>query len=140
MIAVDASLAVKWYFDEELSGEAEDVLFEHLGDIAVPDIFIAEVTGALVRLANIDKTKRRESEAAIARFMGLFETAALTAVRSEPESIAHAAILALDLGHPLKDCIYLALAIEQECPLYTCDARFAAKAKAAWAGVRMLGE
>jgi predicted nucleic acid-binding protein len=29
--------------------------------------------------------------------------------------------LALSIGHPLKDCLYLALAIELGCELATCD-------------------
>jgi predicted nucleic acid-binding protein len=45
----------------------------------------------------------------------------------------------MNLGHPLKDCIYLALAMEMSCDLITCDARFAEKAKGAWARVRVLG-
>jgi predicted nucleic acid-binding protein len=53
--------------------------------------------------------------------------------------MAQAAALALDLGHPLKDCVYLAMAMELGCDLVTCDARFAEKACEAWAGVRLLG-
>jgi predicted nucleic acid-binding protein len=53
--------------------------------------------------------------------------------------IAKASNLALALGHPLKDCIYLALAMELECELVTCDAKFAAKAASTWDRVRVLG-
>jgi predicted nucleic acid-binding protein len=140
VIVVDASLAVKWYLDEPLADEAEAVLVKYLGEISTPDIFISEVVGALVRRANIDKSKRRESEVSIARFTALFEYEGIAAVRSSPQSISVSASLALDLGHPLKDCIYLALAMELGCELVTCDARFAAKAKEVWAGVRVLGE
>ena len=58
----------------------------------------------------------------------------------DPGTLATAAGLAVDLGHPLKDCIYLALAIELECELVTADARFAEKAKGVWDKVRVLGE
>lgn len=51
-----------------------------------------------------------------------------------------AALLALDLGHPFKDSIYLALAVDLGCDLVTCDARFAKRAKEVWPRVRMLGE
>ncbi len=54
--------------------------------------------------------------------------------------MANAAKLALDLGHSLTDCIYLALAIELACPLITCDAKFAAKARGTYANIRALGE
>ncbi|SFF75490.1 Predicted nucleic acid-binding protein, contains PIN domain [Novosphingobium sp. CF614] len=139
MIVVDASLAVKWYLREALTFKALDILYEHGGGIIVPDLFVSEVTGALVRRANIDKARRPDSEIAIARFMGLFETDALTAIRSAPETLTRAAALAMDLGHPLKDCIYLALAMERECPLVTADAKFAVKAREVWEAVRVLG-
>ena len=139
MIVVDASLAVKWYLDEPLADQADAELVDHLGKISVPDIFISEVVGVLVRRANIDKSKRHNSEESIARLTALFENAGIGAVRSSPQSIANGANLALDLGHPLKDCIYLALAMELGCELVTCDARFAEKAKGVWAGVRVLG-
>lgn len=140
MIVIDASLAVKWYLLEAQTYEALALLAEREGDIAVPDVFLAEVTGALVRCANVDKTKRLDSEAAIARFMALFEAGSLTSIRSGPETIASAARIALDLGHPIKDCIYLTLAMERECALVTADARFADKAREVWKGVALLGE
>ena len=57
-----------------------------------------------------------------------------------PEGIVKAANLAIDIGHPLKDCIYLALAMELGCPLVTCDTKFATKAHEVYAGVQVLGE
>ena len=140
MIVVDASLAVKWYVRESLSTQALALALRHEGDIAVPDVFVTEVMGALVRRANIDKTLRTDSEASLRRFAAVFEEQTIKAQRSNPAIMAHAANLALDLGHPLKDCIYLALAIELGCDLVTADARFAAKAKGVWDRVRVLGE
>lgn len=140
MIVVDASLALKWYLDEALSDEAEAWFAENEGSIVVPHVFLIEVTGALVRRANIDNELRRASETSIARFVALFDEQSIRVESTELRQMAQAASLALDLGHPLKDCIYLALAMELGCDLVTCDARFAAKAKVVWAGVRMLGE
>jgi predicted nucleic acid-binding protein len=140
LIVVDASLAVKWYLDEPRADEAEGLLLERDGDIVVPDIFNSEVIGALVRRANMDKSKRKESETAILRFAALFETGSLVAIRSHSSAIIRAASIAIDLGHPLKDCIYLVLAMELDCELVTCDARFAEKAKGVWHQVRVLGE
>jgi predicted nucleic acid-binding protein len=139
VIVIDASLAVKWYLDEAWADEAEALLFEYEGDIVVPDVFISEVIGALVRRANMDKAMRSDSAAATARFQTLFDTGSITAIRSLPPAVVRAATLAIDLGHPLKDCIYLALAMELECELVTCDARFAEKAKGVWDRVRVLG-
>jgi predicted nucleic acid-binding protein len=139
VIVIDASLAVKWYLDEAWADEAEALLIEYEGDIVVPDIFISEVIGALVRRANMAKAMRSDSATATARFQALFDTGSITAIRSPPPAVVRAATLALDLGHPLKDCLYLALAMELECDLITCDERFAAKAKEVWDHVRVLG-
>ena len=62
-------------------------------------------------------------------------------VRTESTQLADlmaAARLALDLGHPIKDCIYLALAMKLGCELLTSDRRFAAKDEPVWPKVRVL--
>jgi predicted nucleic acid-binding protein len=140
VIVIDASLAVKWYLDEPWSDEAEDIFSKYGGEIIVPDAFVAEVIGTFVRRANIDKALRRESVDLIRQFIALFDAGLISAQRLDPPAIARAATLALDLGHPLKDCHYLALAMERDCDLITCDARFAAKAKGVWERVRLLGD
>ena len=48
------------------------------------------------------------------------------------------ASLALDLGHPLKDCIYLALAMKIGCELLTSDLRLAAKGQPLWPKIRVV--
>jgi predicted nucleic acid-binding protein len=136
---VDASLAVKWYADEEHSELAENWLAENAKDIIVPDIFVSEVIGALVRHANIDKSLLGDSHLSIHRFTALFDDGWIKAVRMLPPQIASAAQTATTIRHPLKDCLYLALAMELNCELVTCDAKFAAKAKGVWDRVRVLG-
>jgi predicted nucleic acid-binding protein len=54
--------------------------------------------------------------------------------------VAEAAGIALRLGHPLADCLYLALAIELDCDLATCDAKFQARASSAYPRVQLLSE
>ena len=139
MIVVDASLAVKWFLDEPLSDAAGEVLTEHSGEISVPDVMLVEVYGALVRNANMVKASRPNILAALKCFEALFAEENIVAHRISTQTIRKSAHMALDLGHPHKDCIYLALAMELGCDLVTCDARFAAKAKGVWAGVRVLG-
>lgn len=140
MIIVDASVAAKWYLLEPFTGEALALLAEQGGNIRVPEVFITEVMGVLVRRANIDKTLRRDSETSIASFAALFDEQLLRVEPVEPRQMERAAAHALDLGHPLKDCIYLAQAMDLGCELVTCDARFAEKAKRVWNGVRVLGD
>ena len=57
---------------------------------------------------------------------------------TSPDLLVRAANLALELGHPLKDCVYLALAMDLDCKLITCDAKFASKASVKWGNVQVL--
>ena len=140
MIVLDASVAVKWYIPEALSELADALFRDHAGSIAAPSLFETEIVGALVRRANIDKSTRAEVEEWLAHLSVLFEEGSIATVDMGISGTQAAAVLALDLGHPLKDCLYLQLAIERECQLVTADARFAARARGAYAGVVVLGE
>jgi predicted nucleic acid-binding protein len=139
VIVVDASLAVKWYLAEASSNEARAAFERHAGNIVAPDIILTEVIGAMVRRANMNKAECAASEAAIAKFIALIAKRFVTVSPTPTSEMARASKLAINIGHPLKDCIYLALAMEQECDLITCDVRFAEKAKGVWDRVRVLG-
>lgn len=139
MIVIDASLALKWFVDEELSSEAAEVRVTHLRQIIVPDLFVVEVTGALVRRGNMAKQRRKDAEEAIGAFFALLDEGLIETARATPAAVNKAARLALDLGHPLKDCVYLALAQDLKCDLVTCDAKFAEKARSCWPKVVKLG-
>jgi predicted nucleic acid-binding protein len=138
VIVFDASLALKWYLDEPGSLAAESALAEREGRIIVPDVFVLEVTGALVRRANVNKAIRRDMEIALSGFLALIDEHVITVDATGTEAMASAAQLALDLGHPLKDCIYLALAMKMGCELLTSDLRLAEKARATWPKIRVL--
>ena len=140
MIVVDASVAVKWYIAEPQSAEAIALLAEHQGQILVPDLFVLEVQGALVRRANMQKARRDEATVAIASFAALLAEEMVVCEHTLPADVARAAQIALDIGHPLKDCIYLALAIKNHCSLVTADVHFAAKAREVYGAVQVLGE
>ena len=139
MIVVDASLALKWFLPEP-GAEAATALLLEQDEIAGPDMLAVEVHATLVRGANMVKSNRVEAETAIRRFQAMIESGEVALIRSLPKQIERAANLAIDLGHPLKDCIYLVLAMEMECDLITCDGKFAEKAKGVWSQVRVLGE
>ena len=139
MIVVDASVAAKWFVDEPGSELARQLLDSEKGNLHIPDIFVVEVAATLVRIANQNKSSDDVSRAGLYRLIDLIDSGALALDRTPPGQTIDAAYLAITLGHPLKDCIYLALAIELGCDLVTCDALFAEKAKVVWDRVRVLG-
>jgi predicted nucleic acid-binding protein len=135
---VDASIAVKWFVEEPGSELARQLLDAESGGLHIPDIFVVEVAATLVRIANQNKSSKETSRASLYHLIDLIDSGALILDRTPPSQSIDAAYLAIDLGHPLKDCIYLALAMEMGCDLVTCDARFAAKTKEVWDRVRVL--
>jgi predicted nucleic acid-binding protein len=139
VIVLDASVAVKWFVQEAGSDLARELLDAEQGHLIVPDIFVVEVTSALVREANANKPMGEIFRAGLLHLIDLIDRQSLVLMRTPPGHIIEAGTLAIDLGHPLKDCIYLALAMELDCDLLTCDTRFAAKAKGVWDRVRVLG-
>ena len=139
MIVVDASLVVKLFRQEPNSELAEHIYAKFRSQIAAPDLLAVEVGAALVRNANMDKGSRAFIEIALAEFGEVLRDETIDLHRLDARQLTDAAKLALDLGHPLKDCLYLALAMDLGCDLVTSDARFAARAKGVWAGVRVLG-
>ena len=139
MIVIDASLAAKWYLEEQGSEAAIDLLLAHSPNISVPDIFAIELVATLVREANMQKGRAEDVRGSLDRFKALSEGNGITLVRATPSELRDAADLAIALGHPLKDCLYLALAMELGCPIVTADARFAAKARGVYGDVRVLG-
>lgn len=128
MIVVDASLGVKWFLDEAGSQEAVEILIEYRRQILAPDLFGIEVTAALVREINAQRDEDARYGWELARLMALFDSEAVELRRVSTSQIVTAAEMAIEIGHPLKDCIYLALAADLGCDLYTSDAKFAAKA------------
>ncbi len=139
MIVLDASVAVKWFINEAGSNLAKQLLEAEQGHLLVPDIFVVEVSSTLVREANANKSIGEIFRTGLIHLIDLIDRQSLILERTSPGRVMEAANLAIDLGHPLKDCLYLALAMEKDCELVTCDARFAAKAQGVWDRVRVLG-
>jgi predicted nucleic acid-binding protein len=71
MIVIDACVALKWFFDEEGSEEASQLLDRHAGQIRVPDLFPIEVAGALVREISAGKKHAGSVSSALDLFLAL---------------------------------------------------------------------
>jgi predicted nucleic acid-binding protein len=138
MIVIDACVALKWFFDEVGSEEASRLLDRHAGQIRVPDLFPIEVAGALVREANAGKQHTGSVTSALELFLALGAESRFAIDHTTTNRLAQSAAIAIDLRHPLKDCLYLGLAMELGCPLVTADERFARRAREIHASVELL--
>jgi predicted nucleic acid-binding protein len=131
-LIVDASVAVKWFTDEV--GSAAARALGNSGDALIaPSLVIAELGNALWKKCRLGATARTQAIRAIEQAPEHFE-----ALFEQAELRARALELALDLNHPIYDCFYLALALRENAPLVTADARLREAAQRAGAEVRMI--
>lgn len=118
---VDASVAAKWYFPEPGHAAAEALLQGCIAgqrDLIAPDLLEGELANTLWK-----KVRRGEcSEQMALEILELWETDRPHLIRSEL-LVRRALDLALRLGHPVYDCLYIATAIAYEAPLATADTR-----------------
>ena len=119
-LVVDASVALKWFVDEDGSPRAVSLLSSGEPMIA-PDLVVAEVCNAgwkSLRKREIDAAQFDEIAADISR----------TFVRlvSLDQLIRRAAAIARELDHPIYGCLYLALAEVEEATMITADRRLLA--------------
>ena len=113
---VDASVACKWFFDEELSSEAQALAATRYVLLA-PDLIIAECANVAWRRVRDGQISREQAEASLKALPAWFEHLTPAAQLHEAAfSIAHA------LNHPVYDCLYIALAARDDTPLVTADA------------------
>jgi predicted nucleic acid-binding protein len=115
LIVVDASVAFKWVVEEEGSDAAAD-LARH--ELWAPDLLRAECANALwakARRGELDDAEVVERNDALA-------TVPMTLV-GQQDLLADAVLLALELGHPVYDCLYLALAVQRDTYVVTADRR-----------------
>lgn len=117
-IVIDASVALKWVFEEP---GTEPALALRGKQLIAPAIWLAEAANALWRHVKLGETTAAE---ALARMDELAEAPVAT-LPIEPH-VARALTLATELSHPVYDCLYLALAINYDTHVITDDRRFAA--------------
>lgn len=109
---VDSCVAAKWYAPEPDSALARALLGRPL---IAPDQIRAEIASALWKKVRASEIRRTQALRALPHLA--------SAVRLMPsEPLAEMALdLALDLGQPVYDCFFLALAQTLNFPLVTAD-------------------
>jgi predicted nucleic acid-binding protein len=140
IVVVDASLAAKWMLWEADSRDALRFLCHGELELHAPDLLFTEVAAAIVKRANMHKGMEADALEALRKWTVAWSQHAVTPHRVTQRRLYEAGKLAITLGHPLKDCIYLALAIELSAELATCDEKFRAKAADLYPRVKLLRE
>ena len=120
---VDASVACKWFFEEDLSDEAQALAATRYVLLA-PDLIIAEYANVAWRRERDRQISPEQAEAFLEALPVWFES--LT-----PSVQLHEAAfrIARTLNHPVCDCLYIALAARDAAPLVTADATLAGRVR-----------
>ncbi len=116
-IVVDASVALKWVIEEPGSDEARSLRGQAL---SAPAVWLAEAANTLWRKARKNEITVQEARSSFA----LLQAAPVAATPVEMD-IAEALTLAVELDHPVYDCLYLAAALREDAYVLTADMRFA---------------
>ena len=116
---IDASVACKWFFEEDLSAEAR-TLAESDAAFFAPDMILVECGNAAWRRVRGRTVPEGQARAFLKALPQWFESLVPS------DALLEAAFeMACALDHPADHCQYLALAQEMEMPLVTADLAFA---------------
>lgn len=121
-VVVDASVAAKWFLNERGSVEAEDV--QRKDEPVAPDLVVAEVLNTIWKNVRLKRIVPAQLDAVAGVLPGYFASLVPLHVLSP-----RAARIAVELDHPIYDCIYLALAERESCLLITADDRLIRKTR-----------
>ena len=124
MIVIDASIVVKVLLDEPDSEEAVAFLRRMQGEVCGPDVLTLEVCRAWVAAVNARRIDSVRARGAIGHWLRTVDGGAFPIYSTGVALMGKAVDLAIALGHPLSDCIYLALADQLGCTLVTADLKF----------------
>ncbi|MCG8510354.1 MAG: DUF3775 domain-containing protein [Rhodospirillales bacterium] len=118
MLVVDASVVIKWFVDEPLHAEARHI-YKYQRDILAPEFVLVEVANVVWK-----KVRLREIEAEQAHgIIDLIFEAVPTLVGLQ-DILFQATNFAMELDHPVYDCLYLACIGGPQDALVTGDKRF----------------
>jgi len=122
-VVVDVSVALKWVFDEP---ESEAAVALRAEDLVAPALWLAEAANALWRRSRIGDITPDEASSLLFEL----QNAPVVSLAMEPH-LDRALKLATEIGHPVYDCVYLALAEQHDTHVVTADRRFVTAANAA---------
>lgn len=117
-LVVDSSVALKWFIPEPLREPARNVL-DWPEILIAPDFMLAECAAALWRKVRLDELSEADAQRIVAVLAG-----GVPELRPTPPLVPHALQIAYQLGQPIADCLFVALADIAGCRLVTADRYF----------------
>ncbi len=118
---VDACVALKWFVAETDSNDALRLLAPG-NDLLAPNYVLVELANALRTSSALGRISTALAGQALSDASSFFAK-----LIDDGPLIASAFDVAVRLGHPVYDCLYLVAARAEACPMITSDAKFAAK-------------
>lgn len=137
MIVIDASVATKWFLPEADSEQAA-ALLETNEKLFAPELIRIEVASAIARRARLRELPPAHAVAACSAWQQGLDDGVVTLTNNELD-LRRAVELAIELAHPLQDCLYLATAQRLGMPLITADGKFRTKALSVYARIHLPG-
>ena len=116
-VVVDASIAIKWLLDEP-GTEPAIHLIRQGGPLLAPDLLLVETANVLWKKVRRGDMRLPDLPRALGGLLALD-----IEVHGSAPLLSRATNLAIEIGHPVYDCLYLALAVETNAPLATADRR-----------------
>ena len=125
-LVVDASIAVKWLIAEANSQEARQLLAPRIV-LYAPDFFLTEVANVIWK-----KARRNDIPSPQPYIEELANITDAVVLQPSTELVIKATALAVQIDHPVYDCVYLACAETWAAPLVTADEKLAQRAREAY--------
>jgi predicted nucleic acid-binding protein len=116
-LIVDASIVIKWFVMENLHDEARQLIVQG-HSLHAPDFIVVEIANIVWKKALRKEIDEHQAAAIVAASL-----AGAPVRHSATEFVGRGIEIALDLGHPVYDCIYIACAEELESIFVTADTR-----------------
>lgn len=123
MIVVDASVAVKWFLNEQDSSQAL-ALFHQSYKLIAPELIRIEVMAAITKRVRMAELAAEDATKQMERWRSTLSKRALFLVNDD-QQYQQAAALSLQERHNFYDCVYLVLAKKLGILLVTADERLA---------------
>ena len=119
-LVIDASVAIKWVVEED--GTELALALRQQARLMAPDLLVPECANILWK--KVQRKELSRDEALLAARLLQSAEIVLVPTRALMEGATR---LAIELGHPAYDCLYLALAVENDCRFVTADERLVGK-------------